>query len=119
MTAGFHSLQAGARILLEERRGRRRSPPVMLRTRAQLFRLRLLPPCDALDRLGELLVVKGQIGPPALAYDPGPSRTLAPAPLDQVQRQQRDRDEEEVQHHEKLDRAHSRRAQINDVCSCI
>ena len=91
----------------------------MLRTRAQLFRLRLLPPCDALDRLGELLVVKGQIGPPALAYDPGPSRTLAPAPLDQVQRQQRDRDEEEVQHHEKLDRAHSRRAQINDVCSCI
>ena len=63
----------------------------------------------------------GQIGPPALAHDPGPppSRTLAPAPLDQVQRQQRDRDEEEVQHHEKLDRAHSRRAQINDVCSYI
>jgi hypothetical protein len=35
----------------------------MLRTRAQLFRLRQLPPCDALDRLGELLVLLRQVRP--------------------------------------------------------
>jgi hypothetical protein len=64
---------------------------------------------------------RGQVteGRSARRKSRAPSRTLARAPLDQVQRQHADRDEEEVQHHEKLDRAHSRRAQINDVCSCI
>jgi hypothetical protein len=45
--------------------------------------------------------------------------TTVPARPRMEMRQERDRDEEEVQHHEKLDRAHSRRAQINDVCAVI